>query len=119
MPRAALYARIERRARDMFANGLVEEVRGLRQSHPSWSETARQAVGYKEAGGVLDGQLSEERAIESTVLRTRRLAKRQMTWFRHQADIDWVRVTEDDAIEDIAERVQASWSKHGPTDLRI
>lgn len=119
LPPDELRARIARRARQMFAHGLVEEVRALRAQIPELSETARHAIGYEEAGRVLDGQISEEEAIRRTTLRTAQYAKRQMTWFRHQADVAWIDVAPDDSIERIAGRVQKVWVLHGPAALRI
>lgn len=97
----------------------MEEVRGLREKYPALSETARHAIGYAEAGEVLDGTLSEEEAIHRTAIRTRQLAKRQMTWFRHQADVVWVDVSPADSIERIAGRVRQVWAAHGPAPLQL
>ena len=119
LPPEELRARIARRARQMFAHGLVEEVRALRERFPSLSDTARHAIGYEEASQVLDGLMDEEEAIHRTALRTSRYAKRQMTWFRHQADVVWIDVAPDDSIERIAGRVQKAWATHGPAPLRL
>lgn len=113
-----LAARIARRARRMFADGLPEEVRSLRAMPGGLSETARHAIGYEEAGKLLDGEMTEEEAIESTIQRTRRYAKRQMTWFRHQANVDWVEVAPGDSPEKTAGLVQRLWNRHGPVALR-
>ena len=119
LPPEELRARIARRARQMFAHGLVDEVRALRAQYPQLSETARHAIGYEEAARVLDGEISEEEAIRRTALRTGQYAKRQMTWFRHQADVVWIEVDPDDSVERIAGRVQKVWATHGPAALRI
>ena len=119
LPPDELRARIARRARQMFAYGLVEEVRGLRAKYPALSETARHAIGYEEAGRVLDGKIREEEAIRLVAVRTGQYAKRQMTWFRHQADVVWVEVGPDDSTERIAGRVAKIWASHGPAPLRI
>ncbi|HRT05164.1 MAG TPA: tRNA (adenosine(37)-N6)-dimethylallyltransferase MiaA [Kiritimatiellia bacterium] len=114
-----LRARIARRARQMFAYGLVEEVRALRAKYPALSDTARHAIGYEEAARVLDGKISEEEAIRLVAVRTGQYAKRQMTWFRHQADVVWIEVGPRDGIERLAGKVQAVWRTHGPAALRI
>ena len=114
-----LRARIARRARQMFAYGLVEEVRALREKYPALSDTARHAIGYEEAGLVLDGKIAEEEAIRRTALRTGQYAKRQMTWFRHQADVVWIDVGPRDDVERLSGKVQAIWHTHGPAALRI
>ena len=119
LPPEELRARIARRVRQMFARGLVEEVHALREQFPVLSDTARHAIGYEEAAQVLDGRMGEEEAIHRTILRTTRYAKRQMTWFRHQADVVWVDVAPDDSIERIAGRVQKVWAAHGPAPLRL
>ncbi len=119
LPPAELKARIARRARQMFAYGLVEEVRALRAKQPVLSETARHAIGYAEAGRVLDGELAEEEAIRLVALRTGQYAKRQMTWFRNQADVVWVEVDPRESTERVAARVQQVWHAHGPVALRL
>lgn len=116
---ADLDARIARRARRMYADGLPEEVRALRALPGGLSETARHAIGYEEAGRLLDGEITEEVAIETTIRRTRRYAKRQMTWFRHQANVDWVDVAPGDSPEKTAGLVQRLWNRHGPAALRL
>ena len=65
----------------------------------------------------MDGEIDEEEAVERIALRTRRLAKKQRTWFRHQSTIDWVRPQDDESVESIAERVLQGWREHGPTRI--
>lgn len=119
MPREQLYARILRRVNIMFEKGLLEEVRHLKQLYPVWSDTAAKAIGYEEALAVLDGTMTQEKAVERIALRTRRLAKRQETWFRHQQDTVWCEIEDGDCIESIAEKVLSLWNKHGPIELKI
>jgi len=119
LPPKELRARIDRRARRMFARGLVEEVRALRERFPVFSDTARHAIGYKEAGRVLDGEIGAEEAIRLTAVRTARYAKRQMTWFRHQADVAWIDVGPRDDTVRLAHKVRRVWNTHGPAALRI
>ena len=103
----------------MFAHGLVDEVRALRARFPSLSDTARHAIGYQEAALVLDGQIPEEEAIRRTALRTGQYAKRQMTWFRHQADVAWIEVGPRDDTERLAGKIQKIWASHGPAPLQL
>ncbi|NLG35263.1 MAG: tRNA (adenosine(37)-N6)-dimethylallyltransferase MiaA [Lentisphaerae bacterium] len=117
LPPEELRARIERRARRMFAYGLVDELRTLRESHPELSDTARHAIGYREAGLVLDGEIDEEEAIRRTAARTAQYARRQMTWFRHQADVVWVDAAPRDDTERLAGKVRRIWAAHGPAPL--
>jgi len=72
----------------MYADGLIEEARGLLGIE--LSSTARHAIGYAEAFAVLRGEITEAEAKEKTVIRTRQLAKRQMTWFRNQLNVEWI-----------------------------
>ena len=108
-----LNSRIERRVRDMYRQGFVEEVRRLLAAHGRLSVTATRAIGYAEAIDLLAGRCSQEEAIDRTALRTRQLAKRQRTWFRRQADVAWVDVTEDMPIRTVAQRVAEQWRRLG------
>jgi tRNA dimethylallyltransferase len=83
LPRSSLYARINARVHQMFADGIVEEAQLLRSLDRPVSKEAAQALGYKEAGAYLDGQLTLEECIDRVQTRSRQFAKRQMTWFRH------------------------------------
>jgi tRNA dimethylallyltransferase len=101
-PKLELHVRIERRVDEMFAAGLVDEVRGL--PHPL-SRTARQAVGYREVIEHLEGRRSLAETIELVKQHTRQLAKRQATWFRSLSECRFVALSEpfDAAVE--AERI--------------
>jgi len=83
LPRAELYARIEARVRHMIAAGLVEEAAALRRLPHPMSREASQALGYRELFDYLDGKVGLEEAIQRIQIRSRNLAKRQLTWFRH------------------------------------
>jgi tRNA dimethylallyltransferase len=80
LPRHILYSRIDARVDQMLTAGLVEEVRALR-AQPI-SREAAQALGYKELLPYLDGQEDLKAAAERLRTRSRRFAKRQLTWFR-------------------------------------
>lgn len=89
-PRDALYRRIDARVDRMLAAGLVDEVRGLMsgaREHP----TAAQAIGYKEIAAALRGEISMEEAVRQTKRASRVLAKRQLTWFRRDPRVVWLR----------------------------
>jgi tRNA dimethylallyltransferase len=90
IPRADLYARIESRVSQMIAEGFVEEVRALRNLARPVSKEAAQALGYKEMFAFLDGQMTLGDTILRIQTRSRNLAKRQLTWFRHLADCQMV-----------------------------
>ncbi len=117
LPREQLHARIERRVARMFETGLVDEVRRLRETYPSWSPTASQAIGYAETCALLDGALTTRAAAERIVIRTRQLAKRQETWFRHQTQAVWLEIDDNDPPERVARRVLEAWRQHGPTPV--
>ena len=119
VPAAELDARIAARAAAMFRGGLLDEVRALREEYPHWSPTAAQAIGYAEALTHLGGRSTVEQAVERTRVRTRQLARRQLTWFRHQAEVDWVERRDGMSTDEAAEAVEASWRNHGIATLRI
>jgi len=118
-PREDLDRRIRERVDRMFDCGLLEEVKALRCEGIRLSATAAQAIGYAEAVAVLDGALAEPQAREQVVLRTRQLAKRQMTWLRHQVAARWLDVTPGADEADLAAQVRRMWEEHGPARLAI
>lgn len=81
---------IRRRTEGMFASGLLDEVEELVKSGLREAPTASKATGYAQALDVLDGKLSHEEAIEQVAIATRRLAKKQRTWFRADPRISWI-----------------------------
>ena len=83
--RKALHARIEARTREIFAAGLVDEVRELVAHGVSLDVKPFESIGYREATELLRGYMSLEQAIEATTIATRQYAKRQLTWFRREA----------------------------------
>lgn len=117
MEMSVLEKRIRLRVEKMYADGLIEEARGLRTNFERLSKTALQAIGYSEVFDALDGKISESDAKQLTVIRTRQLAKKQMTWFRRQHRIAWIDVSENDSPETLANAVEALWNEHGPAPL--
>ena len=87
--RPALYERINARVDAMMAGGLVEEVRALHAAGVPRDSQSIQAIGYKEIYDYLDGLVELETAVELVKRNSRRLAKRQYTWFRNQMDVTW------------------------------
>lgn len=85
-----LNRRIEERARWLFANGLVDEVRGLLEAGHDPRRSPLTGHGYGEAAHYLAGEWSLEEAVAVTARRTRQYAKRQRTWFRRDAQIVWL-----------------------------
>jgi tRNA dimethylallyltransferase len=85
--RAELYARIEQRVDWMFDNGLIEETQRLLAQGLAQNSVARVAAGYKETMEHLHGARDLAQTKHLVKQRTRQLAKRQLTWFRHQAKV--------------------------------
>ena len=106
--REALYARINQRAREMFAAGLLEETRMLmdRYGPAVWPLNS---LGYKQAMQHLNGELSLEQAIIAAQQGHRNYAKRQMTWFRREPEVHWVAEFGSDAKaqNDVLELIKA------------
>ncbi len=94
--RQALYERINLRARQMFEGGLIEETQRLLKTY---GEAARPlaSLGYKQAVQFLCGDLTNEQAIQAAQQAHRNYAKRQMTWFRREPEVRWLRGFGDDA----------------------
>jgi tRNA dimethylallyltransferase len=90
LPRDRLYAAINRRVDTMIEAGLVEEVRGLLAKGYQVDAPPLQAIGYKEIAAYLRGEIELADAIAMAKRQTRRLAKRQLTWFRGERGVVWV-----------------------------
>jgi tRNA dimethylallyltransferase len=87
-PRQLLYDRLNERAAGMFRDGLVEETRMLLSEYGR--VPALDALGYRQAMAVLDGILTEADAISAAQQGHRNYAKRQLTWFRREPDVNWM-----------------------------
>ncbi|WP_040005209.1 tRNA (adenosine(37)-N6)-dimethylallyltransferase MiaA [Fibrisoma limi] len=94
-PREELYERIDQRMDAMLAAGLVDEVRSLL---PYRAHNALQTVGYKEVFAYLDGTYNYEEMVRLLKRNSRRYAKRQLTWFRHQGDFHWFSAEDGEGI---------------------
>ncbi len=90
-PREQLYQALNARAEAMFARGLVAEVQTLLARGVSAEAKPFESLGYKQALQVLRGEASVDEAVQSTAQETRRYAKRQMTWFRREPGVHWLR----------------------------
>ena len=86
MPREELYGRIDHRVGQMLADGLEAEARAV---YPYRGLNALQTVGYREFFDYFDGRISYDQAVELIKRNSRRYAKRQLTWFRRDAEIRW------------------------------
>ncbi len=94
IPREELYTRIEKRVDLMVKNGLIEEIKYLKDKDEA-SLRRVDAIGYQEILNYLDGKLSLEEALDIMKSKTKKYAKRQMTFFRHQFDVHWVHSLEE------------------------
>ena len=90
MDRAMLYQRIEQRVDAMLAGGLIEEVQKLYDRGCRREMTAMQGLGYKEILNYLSGEWSLEKAAEELKKGTRHFAKRQITWFKREKNVEWI-----------------------------
>jgi tRNA dimethylallyltransferase len=88
--RTKLYERLNRRSEWMFANGLVEETQALLASGVPANAKALGTLGYKQAVATVQQRMSLEEAIAECQLLTRHYAKRQLTWFRGEAEMNWL-----------------------------
>jgi len=100
LDRAALCRRIEERVDRMFARGLIEEVRGLLARGVPAEAPPFRALGYRHVVRHLAGEIGRDEAAALTKIETRQYAKRQMTWFRKMAGIDWFSPDDRPALEE-------------------
>ncbi|WP_373231537.1 tRNA (adenosine(37)-N6)-dimethylallyltransferase MiaA [Cohnella sp.] len=92
MDRADLYRRIEQRIDEMLDAGLVEEVRSLLRAGVPRDAISMRGLGYKEITAYLAGEVNFAAAVEILKRDTRHFAKRQLSWFRHMKELEWVDV---------------------------
>ena len=97
-PRSELYERIDRRCGEMMETGLLDEVRRLLDMGYAPGLRSLQSVGYRQAVQCLTGGMGLSDALSSMRQATRRLAKRQLTWFRADASLHWTHPARVDAI---------------------
>lgn len=100
-PQPLLWRRIQLRIEAMFAEGLLTEVASLRERYGR-ELPLLQTLNYVEAGDYLDGCRSLDATREAMFIHTRQYAKRQLTWFRRDAEIQWHTLTDADGLEELA-----------------
>jgi len=117
-PRAELVRRINARAERMFAHGITEEVRRA-LTRGGTAKIPLESLGYRQARACVEGNMTREEAIHDTQAQTRQYAKRQMTWFRRESEVEWFDGFGDDpAIEQQVFRWLASAVAGQPHEVR-
>jgi len=111
MPRDRLYATINQRVHDMIADGLVDEVRALVTAGYKDTDPGMNATGYIELLPFLEGKIPLEDAIDAIQRATRRYARRQLTWFRHQPPADAIRLGATAPLDSLAAAITEQWKK--------
>jgi tRNA dimethylallyltransferase len=107
--REELYARINDRVRAMFQKGVIEEVRSV----TAMSATASQMIGLRQIRGLLEGKMSMLQCIGEIQQATRRYGKRQLTWFRHQSNLEQLNLslfTHNEGVKWISQRARRSFA---------
>ena len=100
-PREILYERIDRRVDQMMEEGLLEEVKSLRERGCHRGMVSMQGLGYKEILAYLEGEMSLDEAVYVLKRDTRHFAKRQLTWFRANDKIHWFDVSGYESFTDL------------------
>lgn len=107
-----LKRRIDARVDEMFAQGLEDETKRLLERGLESNRAAMQAIGYRQVVDFLRGGLSREETIALIKQRTRQYAKRQMTWFRRQARVQWFPVRPEESLENIGGAVADAFAQY-------
>lgn len=110
LPRQELYQRIDRRFDEMVAEGLLDEVRQLLARFPATSPGLR-SVGYAELISHLRGERTLAQAVEEAKRSTRRFARRQLTWFRHQLPDDTIWLAADRRRSELVDEIARRWAE--------
>lgn len=113
VPRAVLDRRIQSRVEAMLGDGLVDEVRRVLARGVPGDAPGLDAVGYRQVVAHLSGALSASELPGAIVRATRRYAKRQETWFRHQLDGDVATLDATDPPAAVAEAIASLWTDRG------
>lgn len=111
MNRQSLYERIEARVELELSKGLVEETQTLIDKGYSRDLTSMKSLGYRQMASYLAGECDYQEAVRRLKRDTRHFAKRQMTWFRKEPDIEWFELQDEDQSETVANRILARIEK--------
>jgi tRNA dimethylallyltransferase len=113
LPRDEMDRRVDARVSAMVAEGFVEEVRALLAAGFSESAPGMTGTGYREVAAHVRGEVSLEDAVERVRVSTRQVARRQLTWFRHQLPADAVRLDATAPADALAEQALAAFERAG------
>jgi len=105
-PRGLLYEKIDRRVDEMVAGGLLDEVQSLVKKY-GWKIPALNSIGYSEFKPYFEGESTLEECIERVKFDTHAYARRQLTWFRRNKNIQWFDITEVGFEEKVGEVVKS------------
>lgn len=105
MDREKLYERINQRIDIMMDEGLVEEVKNLKDMGYSRELVSMKGLGYKEIIEYLEGECTLDQAVYKLKRDTRHFAKRQLTWFRREKNVTWINVDEFNGKKEILEHM--------------
>ena len=106
--RKVLYERINKRVDIMLKNGLVDEVKNLKDSGILRSAQSMKAIGYKEVYSYLDGEISYDKMVDEIKQHSRNYAKRQFTFLRGMENVNYIEVENvKEAVEEIAEKLES------------
>ena len=111
--REALNRRLEERARSMLAGGMMEEVRRLLAEGHDEASPGMAGIGYRQLAAVARGRLPEAEALRLMIRDTQRYAKRQMTWFAREPEIQWLDMDEVGGVEGAAESIHKHILREG------
>jgi tRNA dimethylallyltransferase len=103
--RESLYRRVDARVDEQLAKGLLEETRSLLAKGYDRQLGSMKGLGYRQMAGYLAGDYSYEEAVRLLKRDTRHFAKRQLTWFRKEPGLIWLRIEERDTFEDVTVRI--------------
>jgi tRNA dimethylallyltransferase len=107
--RSVLHRRIATRFEQMLKDGLLDELRGLREKYPLHRDmTSMRCVGYRQAWEFLEGEINEGELLEKGIAATRQLAKRQLTWLRSMPDNVEIDCLSDDLFRRVSDTLRAA-----------
>ena len=118
--REILYKRIEERVDSMLKEGLIDEVRHLKEMGMNRGMVSMQGLGYKEILDYLNGMCSLEEAVSVLKRDTRHFAKRQITWFKREREVTWLNLPdyENDKTRILAKICEDCREKLGVEEIR-